>query len=161
MLPALALTLPMIVLVREQVPQMRFEELNEAVRGPFWLEHRMVFDGTSTNVAWYGFLIAIYRLFGFDFETARWARVVLLAASLIALSVLLHRHLRPGPATLALLAVAISPTLLYLNRITTSYGTDLLILPFVCCRSTACGAAEPMPALATARRWRSRSAPPP
>ena len=129
-LPALLLTLPMVVLVREQAPQIRYEELNEAVRGPFWLEHRMVFDGVSTNVAWYGFLIATYRLFGFDLETARWARVALLAASLIALSILLHRHLRRGPATLALLAIAISPTLLYLNRITTSYGTDLLILPF-------------------------------
>lgn len=130
LLPALALTLPMVVLVREQAPQIRYEELNEAVRGPFWLEHRMVFDGVSTNVAWYGFLVAVYRLFGFDFETARWARVALLAASLIALSFLLHRHLRRGPATLALLAVALSPTILYLNRITTSYGTDLLILPF-------------------------------
>src|SRR5688572_3888229 len=120
----------MVVLVREQATQIRYEELNEAVRGPFWLEHRMVFDGTSTNVAWYGFLAAVYRLFGFDFETARWARVALLALSLIALSALLHRHLRRGPATLALLGIAISPTLLYLNRITTSYGTDLLILPF-------------------------------
>ena len=99
------------------------------MRGPFWLEHRMVFDGISTNVGWYGLLVLVYRVFGFGLDTARWTRVVLLALGLIALSTLLHRHLRRWPAVIALLAMACSPTLLFLNRITTSYGTDLLILP--------------------------------
>ncbi|HEX2464718.1 MAG TPA: hypothetical protein VHR17_08830 [Thermoanaerobaculia bacterium] len=130
MAPAIVLTLPAALLVLEQAEQIRYEELNEAVRGPFWLEHRLVFDGVSTNVGWYGLLVLVYRVFGFGLGTARWARVALLALGLIALSALLHRHLRRGPAVLALLAIALSPTLLYLNRITTSYGTDLLILPF-------------------------------
>jgi hypothetical protein len=128
--PALALTVPSALLVLEQAPQIRYEELNEAVRGPFWLEHRSVFDGASTNVGWYGLLILVYRVFGFGLSTARWARVALLALGLIALSALLHRHLRRGPALAAMLATALSPTLLFLNRITTSYGTDLVILPF-------------------------------
>ncbi len=127
--PALVLTLPAALLVLEQAPQIRYEELNEAVRGPFWLEHRLVFDGVSTNVGWYGLLVLVYRVFGFGLDTARWTRVVMLALGLIALSTLLHRHLRRGPAAIALLAMACSPTLLFLNRITTSYGTDLLILP--------------------------------
>lgn len=127
--PALVLTLPAALLVLEQAPQIRYEELNEAVRGPFWLEHRLVFDGVSTNVGWYGLLVLVYRVFGFGLDTARWTRVVMLALGLIALSTLLHRHLRRGPASIALLAMACSPTLLFLNRITTSYGTDLLILP--------------------------------
>jgi hypothetical protein len=128
--PAVALSLPAALLVLEQAPQIRYEELNEAVRGPFWLEHRSVFDGTSTNVGWYGFLILVYRVFGFGLSTARWARVALLSISLIALSALLHRHLGRAHALAALPAIALSPTLLFLNRITTSYGTDLLILPF-------------------------------
>ena len=70
-LPALVLTLPAALLVLEQAPQIRYEELNEAVRGPFWLEHRMVFDGTSTNVAWYGLLVLVYRVFGFGLDTAQ------------------------------------------------------------------------------------------
>jgi hypothetical protein len=128
-LPALLLTIPAAVLVLRGAQQLRYEELAESIRGPFWLEHRAVFDGISTNVAWYAFLALVYRVFGFGLTTARWARVALLGVSLIALSILLHRHLRRWPALAALATLAASPTLLFFNRITTSYGTDLLMLP--------------------------------
>jgi hypothetical protein len=127
--PALLLTLPSANLAREEASQVRYEEMAESIRGPVWLEHRAVYDGTSTNVAWYALLLSVYKIFGFDLSTASWARVALLAGSLTALSVLLRRHLAPLPAMAALAAFALSPTLLFLNRITTSYGTDLLMLP--------------------------------
>lgn len=128
--PALLLTLLPAALVREEARQVRYEELAESVRGPYWLEHRLVYDGASTNVGWYAFLLVVYRLFGFGLTTAKWARVVLFCVSLLALSTLLHRWMRPLPATAALVAFAASPTLLFLNRLTTSYGTDLLFLVF-------------------------------
>ncbi|HUP42445.1 MAG TPA: hypothetical protein VM599_04480, partial [Thermoanaerobaculia bacterium] len=114
---------------------LRFEEVAEAVRNVYWLEHRALYDGISTNVGWYGLLLGAYRLFGFSPFTARWVRLGLHAGALLCLAWVLRRGfgrtLGPGRAAVPLLAVGLSPSMLFLNTLETSFGSDLLFLPYL------------------------------
>ncbi len=111
---------------------LRYEEVAESVRGPFWLAHRAVYDGVSTNLGWYGLLLAVYRVAGFTVDTAKWVRLALHAGSLACLAVVLARVLRrPWRAAVPLLAVGLSPSLLFFNTVETTYGLDLVYLPYL------------------------------
>lgn len=119
---------------------LRFEEVAEGVRNAYWLHHGALYDGISTNVGWYGLLLVVYRLFGFSLDTVQWVRVALHAGALLCLAFVLRRRperglvgagLGPGRAAVPLLAAGLSPSILFFNTLGTSFGTDLLYLPYV------------------------------
>ena len=71
-----------------------YEELAEGIRNPFWLDHRLVYDGVSSNVGWYGLLLLVYKVAGFSAYTAKFVRLGLHAAFLGCSAALLARWLR-------------------------------------------------------------------
>ncbi len=109
--------------------QIRYEELAESVRNPFWLEYGMVYDGVSSNLSWYGSLLMIYKLFGFHLYAAQFFKLALYLVSMICVGLLLKKYLKH--AWLPLLVIGLSPTLLYYNTSQTSHGIDLLYFPIV------------------------------
>jgi hypothetical protein len=102
-----------------------YEELAEGIRNPFWLDHRLVYDGVSSNVGWYGLLLLVYKVAGFSAYTAKYVRLALHAVFLACSSVLLKRWLGLPRAFLPVVAIGLSPTTLYFNNLETSYGTDI------------------------------------
>lgn len=120
---------------------LRFEEVAEGVRNVYWLHHGALYDGISTNVGWYGLLLAAYRVFGFSLYTAKWVRAALHAGALLCLAFLLRRRgneknplgagLGPGRAAVPLLAAGLSPSILFFNTLEASFGSDLLYLPYL------------------------------
>lgn len=109
--------------------QIRYEELAESVRNVYWLEHHLVYDGISTNIGWYGLLLVVYKLFGFSLFSAKFVRLGLHLISLYALAAILKEYLGKLRALVPLAVIALSPTLLFLNILQTSYGMDLQYLP--------------------------------
>lgn len=111
--------------------QIRYEELAESVRNPFWLQNRLIYDGVSSNIGWYGTLLGIYNLVGFDLHTAKIFRLVLFFFSLLCLGLVLRRFLGNKKAVVPLLVIGLSPTLLYYNTLQASHGVDLAYFPIV------------------------------
>lgn len=116
----------------------RFEEVAEGARNAWWLDHHALFDGISTNVGWYGQLLAAYELFGFSLFAAKWWKLALFAGAVLCLAWLLRRPwgpagepLGPGRAAVPLVAIGLSPSLLHFGTVGTSFGTDLLFLPYL------------------------------
>jgi len=105
--------------------QIRYEELAESVRNVFWLQNRLIYDGVSSNVGWYGLLLAIYNLFGFSLNSAKIIRLIIHLFSLFCLALMLKRCLGVKKAWLPLLTIGLSPTFLFFNSLQTSYGIDL------------------------------------
>lgn len=110
---------------------LRYEEVAESVRGPYWLAHGSVFDGISTNVSWYALLAAIYPVVGFGLTTARWVKALLALVSLLALARLLEREMARPFAAALLVAIGLSPAWLFFTTVATSFGVDLLAVPVV------------------------------
>ena len=102
-----------------------YEEVAEGIRNPFWLDHRLIYDGVSSNVGWYGVVLLVYKVFGFSAYAAKYVRLALHAVFLVSSAILLKRWLGPRRARLPLVAVGLSPTMLYFNNLGTSYGTDV------------------------------------
>ena len=123
--------------------QILYEELAEAVRNPYWVHHRVVYDAISTNVGWYGTLLAIYRSCGFALDAGRWFRLLLQLPSLLCLAWLLQRHLGRRSAWVPLLAFGLSPSLLFFNGSLTSIGIDLQYAPIVLALLASLHAARP------------------
>ena len=109
--------------------QLRYEEAAESIRNVYWLDLGGIYDGISSNVGYYGLLLAVYRLFGFSLFTAKIVRACLALGTLLSLA-LIARKTIPGKYGLAVLAtVGLSPTMLFLNTYQTSYGMDLQYIP--------------------------------
>jgi hypothetical protein len=102
-----------------------YEELAEGIRNPFWLDHRLVYDGVSSNVGWYGLLLLVYKVAGFSAYAAKYVRLALHALFLACSAVLLKRWLGLPRAFLPVAAIGLSPTVLYFNNLETSHGTDI------------------------------------
>lgn len=128
MLPAI-LGIVQFIFIRASYGQIRYEELAESVRNVFWLENRVIYDGISSNIGWYGTLMFLYRLFGFSLHLTKYYRFALHIISLFCLYALLKKYLGIKRALIPFVTFAASPTLLYLNTLQTSYGTDLQYLP--------------------------------
>lgn len=111
--------------------QLRYEELAESVRNVFWLEHHTIYDGISSNVGWYGALLLVYKIFGFSLHAAKVVRFALSCVSLVALAAVLARFFGARTASLPLLVVGLSPTLLYFNTLQAQFGIDLQYAPIV------------------------------
>jgi hypothetical protein len=102
-----------------------YEELGESVRDVYWLDHRLLYDGMSSNVGWYGTLLIVYKLFGFSLVEAKYVRLALHLVGLLCAADLLRRSMGARNAVVPLLVIGLSPTLLYFNTLQTSFGTDL------------------------------------
>lgn len=103
----------------------RYEELAESVRNVFWLDERLIYDGVYSNVGWYGTLLVAYKLFGFSLFSAKFVRLGIHVAGLYAAAVLLRRALPMRTAMVPLVAIGLSPTLLYFETLQTSFGLDV------------------------------------
>lgn len=111
--------------------QIRYDELAESIRNVFWLQNGLLYDGTSSNVGFYGPLLFIYNLFGFDIHTAKYFRLFLHAVSMFCATAIFYRWLGPKKGILPLLVISFSPTLLYMNTLQSSLGIDLQYFPIV------------------------------
>jgi len=118
-----------IVYASRSSVQFRFEEPAESIRNVYWLDHHKIYDGISSNIGYYGLLLIVYRTVGFSVHTAKYVRAALHVVSLVCLAFCLRRLMGPRRALVPLLAVGLSPTLLYFNVVQTSYGMDLQYLP--------------------------------
>jgi hypothetical protein len=105
--------------------EIRYEELAESVRNVFWLSHRLVFDGASSNVGWYGLLLLVYQLFGFSLFSAKFVKLGLYLIGITCVADILRRCMGVRTAIVPLIAIGLSPTLLYMVSLQTSYGVDL------------------------------------
>lgn len=105
--------------------QIRYEELAESVRNVFWLDHRQVYDGISSNVGWYGTLLLVYKIFGFSLVAAKWVKLALHFISLLCIASLLRRVMSLQLAIVPLLLIGLSPTWLYFDSLQASFGLDL------------------------------------
>jgi drug/metabolite transporter superfamily protein YnfA len=105
--------------------EIRYEELAESVRNVFWLSHRLLYDGASTNIGWYGTLLVVYKLFGFSLYSAKFVRLALHCLGLTCAADILRRCVGTRTAIVPLVAIGLSPTLLYFNSLQTSNGIDL------------------------------------
>ena len=111
--------------------QIRYEELDESVINPYWVQNRMVQNGASGNLGWHFLLVLVYNIFGFSLFTAKFVRLSLWLISLFCLAAVLAKYLGQKRAALPLLTIGLSPTLLYFNTQQTVYGMDLVYLPIL------------------------------
>jgi hypothetical protein len=102
------------------------EELAESIRNVFWLDHRLVYDGASSNVGYYGLLLLVYKIFGFSLHSAKYVRLIIYTAAMYSLAVLLQRFMRRIHATVIVATIGLSPTILFFDTIQTTYGLDIL-----------------------------------
>ncbi len=114
---------------RQSLHQIRTEEISESIRNVFWLQEGTIYDGISSNVGYYGILLAVYKIFGFGIHTAKYVRLILHLISLFCLWLFLKRSLGIARAWLPLLVMGLSPTWLYFNSLQTSFGMDLQFAP--------------------------------
>src|SRR3989344_5622438 len=98
----LSLFILQAILTFNSFGQIRYEELAESVRNPFWLSGRSIYDGVSSNVGWYGTNLIIYNIFGFDLHSAKYFRLFLSLVSLFCLGNILKRYLGKKMAILPL-----------------------------------------------------------
>lgn len=111
--------------------QIRYEDLAESARNPFWMQNGLVYDGVSSSVWWYMIQVPIYNLIGYSLFSMKIIKLVLFAISITCLGLVLKKYLGEKRATLPLLIIGLSPTLLYLNILHTSYGVDLMLIPII------------------------------
>ncbi len=109
--------------------QIRYEELSESVRNVYWYANHLVFSGINAHLGWYFTLNTIYQTFGFKFETVQYFRLALHLVSIICLILFLKKYFRLTSLIIPLLAILLSPTLLYFNSLKTHFGIDLTYLP--------------------------------
>ena len=124
-----ALILVQLAFTLSSTVQIRHEELGASTCNVYWLEHRTVYDGTSTNIGWYGLLMLVYRVAGYSLFYAKVVRLGIHAISVFCLASLLRRWLGPQRAALPLLVAGLSPSLLYFNTMQAEFGLDLQYAP--------------------------------
>jgi hypothetical protein len=125
----LILFLFQLIFTYNSMNQIRYEELAESVRNVFWLNNRLIYDGISSNIGWYGTLLFIYKLFGFSLNSAKVYRLLVHFISLVCIAAIFKKYFGVKKSIVPLITVGISPTLLYFNILQTSYGIDLQYLP--------------------------------
>ena len=126
--PALLLGLQAVYTFRS-THQILYEELMESVRNVYLLQHRVVFNGTSSNIGWYGILLLVYNTLGFGLHTATFVRLAIDVASILCLAALLRKWMGARRALVPLVTMGLSPVFLYFNTLQAQYGLDLQLFP--------------------------------
>lgn len=111
--------------------QIRYEELSESVRNVWWLQNNQVFSGINSHLGWYTPLKIVYNIFGFSFEYIKYLRLFLHLISIVCLALLLKNILVFKKSLVPLITIALSPTLLFFNSLSTHYGVDMQYLPII------------------------------
>lgn len=109
--------------------QIRYEELMESVRNVYLFQYRVVFNGASTNIGWYGLLMFVYNCFGFGLNTAKIVRLAIHLASIFCLAGALRSLMGTGRALLPLITICLSPIFIYFSMMQGGYGFDLQYFP--------------------------------
>jgi len=125
-----------LLVTQSQLGRLRVEDLAESVRSPYWWHHRTVFNGVSSNFGYYSILAASYKVFGFSLFMAKWVRLALHLASLVALALLLRRWMGTRLALVPLWIAGLSPSWLYFNANQAQFGADLQFFPLVLLAAT-------------------------
>lgn len=125
----LALAVLQAIYILSSLGQIEVEEVWESIRGPYWFQNRLVFNGAYTNLGWYALLVQVYNIFGFDIHTAKFVKLALQIISLFCTASILKKYLGIKRASIPLVIVGLSPTALYFNTLQTTYGMDLLYFP--------------------------------
>lgn len=105
--------------------QIRYEELADSVRNIYWLDQRTIYDGVSSSVGWYTILLTFYKIFGFSLFTAKYIKLIIFIMGLFSFCILLKRYFSYKQALIPLLAVGLSPTILFFNIIQAPYAGDI------------------------------------
>lgn len=117
-----------LIFTFNSMSQIRYEELAESVRNVYWFQNHIVYDGVSSNVGWYAILALFYKLFGFSLFSAKFLRLFISFISIFCLALLLKKYLGTKRAFLPLIAIGLSPTLLFFSTLQAQYGIDLQII---------------------------------
>lgn len=105
--------------------QIRYEELADSVRNVYWLDQRTVYDGVSSSVGWYAILLTFYKIFGFSLFTAKYVKLIIFVIGLFSFCIILRRYFSYKQALIPLLAIGLSPTILFFNIIQAPYAGDI------------------------------------
>jgi len=116
--------------LQHESDQIRYEELAEGIRNPYWFAHRRLYDGVSSNIGWYGLLHWIYSIVGFDLFYGRVVKVFVYFLSLLALADVARRQIGSVAAAILVVTIGLSPTYLFFGRMMTSHGIDLAYAAF-------------------------------
>jgi len=121
----LVLILIQSLFVFQSFEYIRYEDLAESIRNPFWLQHHTIYDGTSSNVGWYATLLFIYKVFGFHLYTARYYKILVYSAFICTTAFFLKKYFGIKRSRIPLITIGLSPTLLYLNTFQTAFAVDI------------------------------------
>ncbi len=105
--------------------QLRLEEVIETFRSVYWFDNRLVWNGSYSFLGWYSLLSFVYNNFGFSIYTVKYVKLGIELISFILLSLMLKRYLGEKIGWITFLTFAFSPTLLYLNSLQLSLGTEV------------------------------------
>ena len=122
---ALLACIPQAIATSAAWNRFQYEELAESIRNPFWLSNHSIYDGVSSNIGWYGFMAAFYRVFGFALASGKTAKLLIWIVAIFFLIDILRKFLSWSRLWLPLFLISLSPTLLYFNTTQASYGIDL------------------------------------
>ncbi len=119
-----------LIYTQHSLNQIRYEELAESIRAPFWFYYGFMYDGLSGSMTWYTLLNLFYGIFGFHLFLAKYVKLLIFFLGIVTLATLLKRYLGIKRAILPLLAIGLSPTLLYFNILENTYALDLYFFLF-------------------------------
>lgn len=134
MVPAAVVLIVLLLQIEMDVAasaQLRYEELGESIRNPYWLENHLICDGISSNFGYYSVLLAAYKWFGFSLYTAKYVKLLLLGIALLALFRVLNRWMSVTWSSLLVITYGSAPVLLYFNGLQTAFGMDLIYTPII------------------------------
>lgn len=120
-----------IIFTLNSLNQIRYEEVAESIRNVYWLDQRLVYDGVSSNIGWYGILLSVYKLFGFNIFAAKILKLVFFSISIFLTACMLKKWLGYKKAFIPLIAIGFSPSFLFLNTLNVQFGLDFLIIPIL------------------------------
>lgn len=120
-----------LIFTLNSMSQIRYEELAESVRNVYWFQNHIVYDGVSSNVGWYAVLALFYKLFGFSLFSAKIMRLFISFISIFCLALLLKKYFGTKKAFVPLIAIGLSPILLFFNTLQAQFGIDLQIIPIL------------------------------
>lgn len=114
-----------VIMTLNSLSQIRHEEIAESIRNVWWLQNRMVYDGISSNVGWYGTLLIQYNLFGFSLYGPKIFKLLVHVISLAILFKISSKFLKKTIAWIPLCLYGLSPTVMFFTTVQTSFGIDL------------------------------------
>lgn len=105
--------------------QIRFEEVIETFRSPWWFQNGLVWNGSYSFLGWSGTLVFFYNIFGISLFTPKFVKLFFELISFFALAAVLKKYLGEKRALIPLLLTGISPSFIYFNSLSLSMGLEV------------------------------------